>query len=237
MMSKKNLSGMRLFSQGAIDTLPLILAAVPFGILYGVLAKASGLSAWATMGMSLLVYAGSAQFIAVGMLAASVAWPAILLTTFFVNLRHILYAATLVPYVRHWPNRLRAPAAFWLTDESFAVVSNWLRKNPEQSGMPWYYFGSGVLMYVNWLLCSWVGLTLGESLPGLDSLGLEVAMIVAFVGIIAPALIGLPMILTAVSASLCGIFTWGWPNQSGLMVSALMGVIVGVIAEKVSDDE
>ena len=103
-----------LLLRGARDTLPLILAAIPFAILYGALAKASGLSSFATMGMSILVFAGSAQFIAVSMLAAAVAWPAILMATFFVNLRHMLYSATLVPHARQFPGIARALMAFWL---------------------------------------------------------------------------------------------------------------------------
>ena len=236
-MTNSQASPRQLVRQGAMDTLPLILAAVPFGMLYGVLAKASGLSSWATMGMSVLVFAGSAQFIAVSMIAASVAWPAILLTTFFVNLRHMLYSATLVPHVAQYSNLIRARMAFWLTDETFAVVANWLRNNENKEGLQWYYLGSGLLMYGNWLLCTWVGLTLGQSLPGMENWGLEVAMVVAFVGIIAPALNNLPMIITALIASTSAVLTWGWPNQSGLILSAIIGVIAGVVSEKATDNE
>ena len=234
-MSSEPVRPSRLFLQGARDTLPLILAAVPFSILYGVLAKASGLSAWATIGMSVLVFAGSSQFIAITMLASAVAWPAILLTTFFVNLRHLLYAAALVPHVRHLPGLVKAKIAFWLTDETFAVVSDWLRKNRNQPGLEWYYFGSGLLMYSNWIFCTWIGMTLGQSLPGMESWGLEVAMIVAFVGIIAPALNSAPMWICAATASVSAMLTWGWPNQSGLILSGLTGVIAAVIMEIVKD--
>ncbi|MET4693130.1 AzlC family ABC transporter permease [Endozoicomonas lisbonensis] len=82
-MPDQALSPARLLLQGTQHSLPLILAAVPFGILYGVLAKAAGMSDLAIMGMSALVFAGSAQFIAVSMLGAAAAWPAILLATFF----------------------------------------------------------------------------------------------------------------------------------------------------------
>ena len=221
-----------LVGQGARDTLPLILAAIPFGILYGVLAKAGGLSLALTMAMSLIVFAGSAQFIAVSMIATGVAWPAILLTTFFVNLRHMLYAATLVPHVRNFSGLLKAKIAFWLTDESFAVVSDWLRRNKGKPGLQWYYLGSGLLMYGNWQLCTFLGFSLGEALPGMEGWGLEVAMIVAFVGIVAPALTSLPVWITAAVAVAGGVVTWGWPHQSGLMISAVIAVAAGVAAER-----
>ncbi|MCL6270371.1 AzlC family ABC transporter permease [Sansalvadorimonas sp. 2012CJ34-2] len=236
-MSSDSVQPVQKMFLGARDTLPLILAAVPFGILYGVLAKASGLSAWATIGMSVLVFAGSSQFIAVTMLASAVAWPAILLTTFFVNLRHMLYAAALVPHVRHLPELVKAKMAFWLTDETFAVVSDWLRKNSDEPGLEWYYFGSGLLMYGNWILCTFIGLTLGQSLPGMESWGLEVAMIVAFVGIVAPALTNPPMWACAAAASVCAVLTWGWSNQSGLIISGLVGVAAGVVMEKLEENK
>ena len=96
MMSTKAKSS--LFLQGAVDSSPLILAAIPFGLIFGALAITTGLSAWATLSMSLFVFAGASQFIAVSLLASATALPVILLTVFVVNLRHMLYAASLMPH-------------------------------------------------------------------------------------------------------------------------------------------
>ena len=114
--------GLTEFFAGARDTFPLIVGAIPFGIIFGTLALASGLSFAAAMAMSAFVFAGSAQFIAVGLLAAGTGWPLIVLTTFVVNLRHALYSATLAPFVSRLPLRWQLAIAFWLTDETFAVV-------------------------------------------------------------------------------------------------------------------
>src|SRR5512135_2810064 len=107
------------FLAGAKATFPLIVGAIPFGIIFGALAAASGLSFAATAAMSAFVFAGSAQFIAVGLVAAGTGWPFIVLTTFVVNLRHMLYSATLAPHVKRLPQRWKIPLAFWLTDETF----------------------------------------------------------------------------------------------------------------------
>ena len=107
---------------GAKATIPLVIGAIPFGIIFGTLSSISGLSFWGTMAMSSIVFAGSAQFIALNLLAAGAAWPIIVATTFVVNLRHMLYAAALVPYVKHLSARWHLPIAFTLTDETFAVV-------------------------------------------------------------------------------------------------------------------
>ncbi|MBE9079518.1 AzlC family ABC transporter permease [Romeria aff. gracilis LEGE 07310] len=81
--------------------MPLVIGAAPFGIIFGTLAQSSGLSAWSAIAFSAVVFAGSAQFVALGLVAAGTAVPLIVLTTFVVNLRHLLYSASLVPHVRH----------------------------------------------------------------------------------------------------------------------------------------
>ncbi|MGI9275388.1 MAG: AzlC family ABC transporter permease, partial [Endozoicomonas sp.] len=83
----------------------------------------------------------------------------------------------------------------------------------------------------NWLLCTWIGLTLGQNLPGMSQWGLEVAMIVAFVGIIAPALTSAPMWAAAAAASVCAIVSHDWPHQSGLILSSVIGVATGLLLE------
>ena len=97
--------------------------------------------------MSLFVFAGSSQFIALTLLAGGTGLVVILLTTLVVNLRHALYSATLLPHVAGLPQRWRVPLAFWLTDETFAVV---LRRYQARDGSPykhWSYLGSGISMY------------------------------------------------------------------------------------------
>ena len=99
------MSRSREFFQAARDMLPLLVGAMPFGIIYGTLAASAGLSALQAIGMSLLVFAGSAQFIALSLLSGGAGMAVVLLTTLVVNLRHALYSATLQPFVRHLPAR------------------------------------------------------------------------------------------------------------------------------------
>ena len=95
------------FFSGAKDTIPMMIGAMPFGIIFGALAVSSdrALTPAATMGMSLIVFAGSAQFIGLGLYTQGISLPFIVFTTFIVNLRHALYAASLAPYLRHLGQR------------------------------------------------------------------------------------------------------------------------------------
>lgn len=218
---------------GARGTLPLLVSAMPFAIVYGALAISGGLTPWAALGMSLFVFAGASQFIAVTLLASSTALPVILLTVFVVNFRHMLYAVSLMPQVAHLPQRWRLPMAFGLTDETYAVVSHRINQPDRGDHLHYYYLGSALAMYFNWVFFTGVGILLGEKIPNMATWGLDVAMIVAFVGIVVPALKYQAHWACAFTAAVCAALTFDWPHQSGLLLSALLAIVVGITLETV----
>ena len=231
-MSDKRFDG-ALFLRGARDILPLILAAIPFGIVYGAMGQSLGLTSWQVMGMSIFVFAGSSQFIAVTLLASAAALPVIAMTVFIVNLRHMLYAASLMPTATKLPALLRVPMGFWLTDEAYAVVANRLRgKHDDGKGFYSYYIGAALIMYLNWQLCTWIGITVGEKVPDMTNWGLDVAMVVAFIGIVVPALQRFAHWACAVTSAACILLTYDWPHQTGLLFSSVMAILVGIIVLK-----
>src|SRR5215469_12905987 len=110
------------FIAGARDTIPMMIGAAPFGVIFGTLVTSGPLSLWHGQLMSLAVFAGSAQFIALGLIASHASFAVIWATTLIVNLRHVLYSATLAPHVAHLPKRWRWTLGALLTDEVFAVA-------------------------------------------------------------------------------------------------------------------
>lgn len=230
------MSSSRQFLLGMRDTIPMLVGAVPFGIVYGTLAVSSGLSVAATLAMSLLVFAGSAQFVAASLVASGTSLTVILLTTLIVNLRHLLYSASLLPFVRHLPQRWRAPLAFWLTDESFAVVHrHYLLDDSPVERKHWYFLGSCLAMYSLWFACTLIGVLLGQALPSLGDWGLDFAMIATFIGIVVPLLRNRPMIVAALVASAVAVAAQGLPYKLGLMLAALLGVCAGVISQRLAE--
>ncbi|WP_263138536.1 AzlC family ABC transporter permease [Pseudomonas sp. RIT-PI-AD] len=220
------------FAHGVRDTLPMILGAIPFGIIFGTLAGGAGFTAWETLGMSLLVYAGSAQFIAITLVGGGAGLAVVLLTTLVVNLRHALYSATLQPFVRHLPTRWRMPLAFWLTDETFAVVQQRYAEPDRVAHKHWYFLGSCLAMYGNWLLCTLVGVAFGQVVPNLAAWGLDFAMLATFIGIVVPMLRNRPQVAAALAAAGVALVFQGLPYKLGLMVAALSGIAVGVALER-----
>ena len=222
---------MRPFFAGARDTLPMLVGAAPFGLIFGTLAIGAGLPVWLTLGLSALVFAGSSQFVAVSLLGGGAAVPVIWLTTFVVNLRHALYSATLLPYARALPARWRWALAFWLTDETFAVVENQLRHHSSLHDGARYWLGSSLAMYFNWQVCTLAGVLLGQSVPSLATLGLDFAMVATFSAIVALQLRDRPVLCAALAAGTVALLARDLPYKLGLMLAAIAGVAIGMLAE------
>lgn len=221
----------RAFLAGFRDTFPLIVGALPFGLIYGVLVLNSGLSFPAGMAMSTFVFAGSAQFIAAGLIASNVSVFVIILTTFVVNIRHALYSATLAPCLNHLPKRWQLPMTFWLTDETFAVAAKHFYEHGDSRMFKWYYLGSALFMYSNWQLCTLIGLIAGSSIPDAANWGLDAAMPVTFTGIVVPYLRNRPMWICVIVAGAVAVVANPLPHKAGLILASLAGITAGVIAE------
>lgn len=215
---------------GIRDTVPLIVGAIPFGILFGALANAAGLSILATLGLSLFVFAGSAQFICATLVSQGASLGIIVLTTFVVNLRHALYSASLGPYLRHLTWRWQMPLGFWLTDETYAIVIKRYQDTDGSNCKHWYFFGSALAMYVNWQICTVIGIVTGQALTGMKDWGLEFAMVVTFIGIVVPLVTSLPMLICAVVAGVVGVLARDLPNHSGLIVASLAAIAAGLLS-------
>ncbi len=219
------------FLAGMRATIPLVVGAVPFGIIFGALAVSNGISPLGALGMSLFVFAGSAQFIGAGLVGAGAGAAIIILTTFIVNLRHALYSATLAPHMKHLSQRWLLPLGFWLTDETFVVVIQRYNMPDDSPYKHWYHFGSSIFMYTNWVACTVIGIVAGQSIPNIGESGLDFALYVTFIGMLIPLITSRPLLLAAVTAGASAAVFHNLPNQIGLILAALVGVVAGVIAE------
>jgi 4-azaleucine resistance transporter AzlC len=213
---------------GARDTLPLLLGAAPFGLIFGALASASPLGIKGAMAMSALVFAGSAQFIALSLLASGASGLVVVFTTLVVNLRHLLYSASLQPQMARLPQRWRMLLAFWLTDETYAAVYHRYARDDGAPFKHWYTAGSGAAMYANWLGWTAAGALLGQASPALTHLGLEFALVATFVGIVVPLLRERSSVAVALTAAAVALLARSLPYKLGLLCAALAAVLVVV---------
>jgi len=224
------------FVAGMRDTIPLVIGGIPFAIIFGALAVNAGLSPLGAQAMSLLVLAGSAQFIAVGLIAQHASALFVVLTTLVVNLRHALYGATLGPYLRHVPQRWLPLMGFTLTDETFVTVA---KRFEERGGLPfgqWYYFGSAVLLCVDWQIWTLVGIVAGRSIPHPERWGLDFAATVTFTGMTVGMVRSRSAIVAVAAAGAVSVMAHSLPNQLGLLLAAGAGITAGVVSQALFRD-
>lgn len=224
--------------RGALASLPMIIGGAPFGLLFGSLASANDLSIGFAIAMSSIVFAGSAQFVAIGLIAADAPLWIIVTTTFVVNLRHILYAADFVRFVKHLPLPLRTIMAFGLTDETYAAVRPMYdREAISLSNGHQVYLGSFLAFYTMWNITTVIGALAGEYIPGISEWGLEFAMVATFIGIVTPYLKSTPYWGAFAVALMASVVFRDLPNNTGLIAATVLAVITGIILERFTSTE
>ena len=219
----------RSFWAGVRAELPLLIGVVPFGMIYGVLALNAGLAPAPAQMMSSIVFAGSAQFITAQLVRESVPGLVIVLTIAVVNLRHMLYSASVAPYVRALPMRWKVLLAYLLTDEAYAVtILNYEKEGITPSGH-WFFFGAGLTLWTSWQLSTAAGILLGTTLP--ESWPLDFALPITFIALIMPALKDRPAVAAALTAGAVALLAHGLPYKLGLMLAGVLGIMVGTLLE------
>jgi 4-azaleucine resistance transporter AzlC len=213
------------FKQGIRAALPIVLGFIPVGIAFGVLARQSGLTTLETGAMSLMVYAGASQFIAVGMLAAGAAALPIIFTTFLVNLRHFLMSSTISSHFKQNSLPKTAVIAFELTDESFAVA---MSDTSKIDGRPSYLFGLQVTSQIAWVTGTMIGALFG-SLVNSTSYGFPFALPALFICLLVIQLktrVHIAVMLLAGALSVA--FKFLLPGNWNLVLAAVLASTAGI---------
>ena len=215
------------FWRGVKAELPIAVSAIPFGLIYGVLAVETGLPASLGLAMSSIVFAGSAQFIGVQLFGSQTPALIIILTTFVVNLRHFLYATALTPHLSHLSKRWRWGLAYLLTDEAFAPSILYFQQKSDNPARHYFLLGAGVTLWGCWQLSSAAGILLGASVPGSWSLDFTLAL--SFIGLVVPALKDRADVAAALVAGTVALAANGLPYKLGIIAAAFAGIGAGML--------
>jgi 4-azaleucine resistance transporter AzlC len=215
--------------RGIKRALPIVFGYVPIGFAYGVLAGKSGLSEANTLLMSIIVFAGSAQFIAVGLFASGTGPAAVILTTFVVNLRHMLMAASLAPYLTGWKKRYLAFFSYELTDETFALHSAASSKLGE---CRLEALSLNITAQTSWVIGTILGIVASGLIGDVKPLGLDYALEAMFIGLLVGQCDSPVRVITALLSG--GIATLlylaGW-HQFHIIVATVAGATLGLGGE------
>lgn len=219
----------REFLGGIQAELPILLGVAPFGMIYGVLAVGAGLPANAAQAMSFIVFAGSSQIVAVQLMGAGAPALVTILTIVVINLRHALYSASIAPYTKPLSAPWKALLSYLLTDEAYAVTISHYNQEGDKTRRHWYFLGAGLMLWTCWQVSTAAGIFLGAQIP--SSWGLDFTLALTFIAIVVPALKDRPSVLAALSAGVTSLLAYGLPYKLGLVAAALVGIVVGLLAE------
>ena len=213
------------FKAGAKAALPIVLGYLPVGMAFGVLARNAGLTTWEAGSMSLLVYAGASQFIAVEMISKGMVWLPIVITTFFINLRHLLMSSTLSLYFNG--NRIQTLGLLsaQLTDESFAVA---MSNTSKIENRPGYLFGLQITSHIAWITGSVGGALLGGLIDH-KSYGIPFALPALFICLLLLQIRKVHHFYIMVIAGIFSLFfKWALPGNWYIILTALLASGIGI---------
>jgi 4-azaleucine resistance transporter AzlC len=217
------------FWDGVRAEFPLLVGVFPFGMIYGALALNAGLSKAASQMMSSIVFAGSAQFVTAQLVSDSAPALVIILTIAVVNLRHMLYSASLAPYLKDLSLKWKVLLSYLLTDEAYAPSILQYEKEGVRPVSHCFLLGAGFALWFTWQVSTAFGIFLGTAIP--ENWPLDFALPLTFIAMVVPALKNRPMVASAVSAGLVALLAYSLPFKLGLILAALTGIVTGTILE------
>ena len=225
MEAQKEGSARASFLAGVRAELPILAGDVPFGLIYGVIAINAGISSGLAQAMSAIIFAGSAQLITAQLVGVGTPWLVLLVTASIINARHMLYSASVAPYLQPLRARWKWLLAYLLTDEAYVVaITHYLQPGPSRR-KHWFFLGAGLTLWVSWQLVTAAGLFIGAHVPA--SWGLDFAPDLTFIALAVPLIKNRAGVVAALVAGGLAIATDMLPLKIGLVLAAILGALCG----------
>ena len=215
---------------GVRDVSPLLLGIAPFGLVAGIAAVNAGLGLAEAVGMSVIVFAGASQLAAIELIGENAPLAVVIGTAVVINLRVVMYSASIAPHFADYGRKLRAGLAYLLTDQAYAISVAEFEANPGRSRWR-YYLGAAGALWVVWQIGTVVGVVVGAGVP--DAWGLTFAVPLVFLALLVPAMKDRPTTAAAVAAGAVTVVAGGLPLNLGLLTGAVSGIAVGLLTEVV----
>jgi 4-azaleucine resistance transporter AzlC len=211
-----------------LDSAGIAVSAVGFALVYGLAAREAGFSLVEAVAMSVIGFAGAAQFAAVGYVAQGLPWLPIVVLTLFLNARHLLYSASLAPRLRDVPFLHRAAMAHVLTDEAFALAATHFHRLGRVD-IPGYWIAAVVAVFIPWNVATIAGYLLGSAIPDPAAFGLDVVFPAAMAGLAVGLMTGRREIVAAAAGAVIGVLlSLALGPAVGIVAGGLVGPLVGM---------
>ena len=224
---------MRDLRAGAAAVAPMMVGVVPFGLVAGATPAQHKLGAAAAIGFSTIVFAGASQLAAMDVLIRGGSAAVAIAAAWTINLRMLLYSASLAPFLAGEPRRRRLLVAYLLTDQAYAVsITRWAGAEPDADphNMVAYYLGAGVFLWGVWQVSTIVGALAGAALP--KDLPLDFAIPLVFLVLLVPAITTRPAAVAALAGGIAAVLAAELgAGNAYIIVGAATGIVAGALAE------
>lgn len=216
---------------GIKSSLPIVMGYLPIGFAYGLLGVKSGFSVLQVFALSLFVYAGSAQFIAITLLSSGTNAITLIMTIFIVNLRHFLYSTSLSQYMK-WIKRNHIPLlSFFITDETYAVAITDLQNSDNYDER--YFYQLFFMSYAAWCTASFIGAISGTFIDGSANVGLDFALPAMYIALLLMQISGYKKIFVSIFSGLLSIgLIYVFPGNINVIIASLIGAGMGVFLDR-----
>ena len=211
---------------------PLLIAVVPFGLVFGIVAAGSEVGPWLGAASSFIIFAGAAQLATLQLIDAGAAGAVVIATALVINARHLMYSAALAPAFREFPRGARMRLPYLLTDQAFAISIVRFGEVDDPVYRRWFFVGAGLSLWVPWQIFTVAGIVLGAQVP--DSWSLDFAIPLMFVILLVPTIKGRPELIAAAVGATVAVVAASAPYGLGLIIGAISGVVAGVVAYRTS---
>jgi 4-azaleucine resistance transporter AzlC len=218
--------------RGIRDASPLLLGVAPFGLVAGIAAVEAGLDLSQAIAMSVVVFAGASQLAALDLLGRDAPLSVVVVTAIVINLRMLMYSASIAPYFREFSARSKAGLAYVLTDQAYALSIARFKSDRSYDERA-YYAGAAVTIWAVWQVSTVAGVVLGTGVP--ESWGLEFTVPLIFLALLIPAMEDRSTTIAGIVGGVVAVAGAGLPLNLGLLVGATIGVVAGLGTEVVSD--
>jgi len=208
---------------------PVVLGYLPVGFAYGVLGINAGIGTLNTILMSIIVFAGSAQLMATAFFAQGLNPFSIILTTFIVNLRHLLMSASLSTHMKKWNKAEVIGFCYELTDETFAVHS--LRfANEDAAALP--AISINFICQLSWVIGTILGTVTGNLIQDVEPFALDYALPAMFIALLILQIRKQRHIWVALTGGLISLILWGIGiTQWNVILATVIGATLGAVLE------
>lgn len=210
------------FREGARTAVPLGLAALPFGLVYGVAVAESTIDPFVGVAASWIVLAGAAQLTLLSLIDESTAWPIAVGTALLINARFALYSTALATQFRPFPQRWRLGLPYLLTDQAASLALNHFDTEHDPTRRRWWFLGAGLLFASGWWVGTLVGFFAGGLLP--EQLEIGFAVPAMFIALLVPSIVDQPALIAAITAAFVAVLASGLPNGLNIIAAALTGI-------------